>query len=151
MKKVIISLFLVFTFGIYNTWAQCDESVRKAALQGMGDAQYIRDYSVNLTKSPTEVKTGQVKFNVMLNSRSQYRFNVVNGASNADDIVMQLYDQDRMLASNREGGRTFAAFDYIVRTSKVYQLVFSFPGGQEGCAEAVVSLVRQFSEGEMNF
>ena len=87
-----------------------------------------------------------VRFNVLLNSRTQYKFNVANGAMNADDIVMQLYDKDELLSSNLVSGKKYKSFEFVCRTTKVYQLVFSFTGGEEGCAEAVLSLVKQFNE-----
>jgi len=134
-----------------NSLAQCDDSVKRQALQRMGDSQYIKDFSISLSKKPNEVKTGMIRFNVLLNSRNHYRFNVVNGPANSEQIVMQLFDQDRLLVSNFENGQLFPAFDFVCRTTKVYQLVFSFPAGVEGCAEAVLSLVRQYASGEMGF
>lgn len=151
MKKIILSLILLFTLGTVTCWSQCDDSVKKSALQEMGDSQYIKDFSISLVKKPNEVKTGMVRFNVLLNSRNHYRFNVVNGAGNPEEVIMQLYDQDRLLVSNLESGKMYKAFDFVCRTTKVYQLVFSFRGGEEGCAEAVLSLVRQYSDGEMGF
>jgi hypothetical protein len=151
MKKVIISLIMIFTLGTISVCAQCDETVRKAALQEMGDSQYIKDFSVNLKKTPNELKTGLVRFNVLLYSRNHYKFNVVNGVSNPDGIIMQLYDGDRLLGSNLDSGKMYKAFDFVCRTTKVYSLVFSFRAGEEGCAEAVLSLVKQYSEGEMGF
>ncbi len=151
MKKVIISLIIAFTFNAFNSWAQCDESIRRQALQEMGNSQYIKDFSVNLQKGPQQVNTGQMKFNVLLNSRNHYRFNVVNGNSNPTDIVMQLYDQDELIVSNRHEGKTYSNYEIVIRTTKVYQLVFSFPGGHEGCAEAVLSLVKQYTADEMPF
>ncbi|WP_062129167.1 hypothetical protein, partial [Geofilum rubicundum] len=131
--------------------AQCEEAVKKAALQEMGDAQYIKDFSITLEKGVNETTTGMVKFNVLLNSRNHYKFNVANGLSNPDDIIMQLYDKDKLLSSNLDGGKKYKGFEFICRATKVYQLVFSFSGGEEGCAEAVLSLVKQYSEGEMGF
>ena len=151
MKKVLISFLLVFGLATFSVSAQCGEAVRKTALQEMGDSQYIKDFSIELIKNNGELKTGLVKFNVLLNSRNHYRFNVVNGASNASPIIMQLYDKDKLEASNFDGGKMYKAFEYVCRTTKVYQLVFSFQGGEEGCAEAVLSLVKQYSSGEMGF
>ncbi|GAO27952.1 hypothetical protein JCM15548_14840 [Geofilum rubicundum JCM 15548] len=120
-------------------------------MQEMGDAQYIKDFSITLEKGVNETTTGMVKFNVLLNSRNHYKFNVANGLSNPDDIIMQLYDKDKLLSSNLDGGKKYKGFEFICRATKVYQLVFSFSGGEEGCAEAVLSLVKQYSEGEMGF
>jgi hypothetical protein len=151
MKKFFLNFIILLSLATFSIQAQCDETVKKAALQEMGDAQYIKDFSITLEKGVNETTTGMVKFNVLLNSRNHYKFNVANGSSNPDDIIMQLYDKDKLLSSNLDGGKKYKGFEFICRATKVYQLVFSFTGGEEGCAEAVLSLVKQYSEGEMGF
>ena len=151
MKKFFLSFIILLSVAAFSAQAQCADSVRKAALQEMGDSQYIKDFSITLTKGANESTTGMVKFNVLLNSRNHYKFNVANGAFNPEDVIMQLYDKDKLLSSNFESGKKYKGFEFICRATKVYQLVFSFSGGDEGCAEAVLSLVKQYSEGEMDF
>ncbi|MDG5799383.1 hypothetical protein QA597_03305 [Marinilabiliaceae bacterium ANBcel2] len=151
MKRVLFSLLFISSLAYISASAQCGEEVKRQALDEMGNSQYIRDYSINIEKDDGGGKTGQVKFNVLLNSRNHYRFNVVDGPSNRDKIVMQLYDEDNMLVSNYDGGTHYDSFEFVCRSTKVYSLVFSFRGGGEGCAEAVISLVKQYSEGEMGF
>jgi hypothetical protein len=151
MKKFFLNFIILLSVTTFSVQAQCEEAVRKAVLQEMGDAQYIKDFSITLEKGVNQSTTGMVKFNVLLNSRNHYKFNVANGASNPDDIIMQLYDKDKLLSSNLDGGKKYKGFEFICRATKVYQLVFSFTGGEEGCAEAVLSLVKQYSEGEMGF
>lgn len=151
MKKFFLNFIILLSLTTFSVQAQCEEAVKKAALQEMGDAQYIKDFSITLEKGVNETTTGMVKFNVLLNSRNHYKFNVANGLSNPDDIIMQLYDKDKLLSSNLDGGKKYKGFEFICRATKVYQLVFSFSGGEEGCAEAVLSLVKQYSEGEMGF
>ncbi len=150
MRKILLSFIFILALATYTVSAQCGDGIKKAALQEMGNSQYIKDYSVEIIKNHGELKTGQVKFNVILNSRNHYRFNVVNGRSNSNDIIMQLYDKDRLQVSNYDSGKMYRAVDFVCRATKVYQLVFSFPGGDEGCAEAVLSLVKQYSEAEMS-
>lgn len=149
MKKVLLGLILVLSIGSFRASAQCDESLKKQALKEMGESQYIKDFSIDLKKAKKDLKTGFVKFSVILNSRNQYRFTVVNHPSNPEEVIMQLYDGERLLISNFEGGKIGKAPDFLCRTTKVYQLTFSFRGGEEGCAEAVISLVKQYAEGEL--
>lgn len=151
MKKFFLNFIILLSVTTFSVQAQCEEAVKKAALQEMGDAQYIKDFSITLEKGVNQSTTGMVKFNVLLNSRNHYKFNVANGAANPDDIIMQLYDKDKLLSSNLDAGKKYKGFEFICRATKVYQLVFSFTGGEEGCAEAVLSLVKQYSEGEMGF
>lgn len=150
MKKVLLGLILVLSISSFSASAQqCDESLKKQALKEMGDSQYIKDFSIDLRKAKKDMKTGFVKFSVILHSRNQYRFTVVNHPGNPEEVVMQLFDGDRMLISNFEGGKISKAPDFVCRTTKVYHLTFSFRGGEEGCAEAVISLVKQYAEGEL--
>ncbi len=149
MRKFIISLVLLFTVSLTYSYAQCGEELLKTALKEMGDSQYIKDFEVNMIKDKKDVKTGYVKFSVVLNSRSHYQFNVVNGSSNIDQVVMQLFDGDKMIVSNYEGGKFYTSFQFICRTTKIYTLQFFFKNGDEGCARSVLSLVKQYTEGEM--
>ncbi|MGM0375852.1 MAG: hypothetical protein ACQEQ0_03685 [Bacteroidota bacterium] len=150
MKKILFGFVFLFALSAGNAFGQCDqEALLEQALDEMGDGQYIKDFVVELDKGENESKTGYVKYSVILNSQSQYKFNVVNADSNTEDVQMQLYDGDKLLANNRVDGEMREAFGFICRSTKVYKLVFSFRGGEEGCARAVLSLTKQLSEDEM--
>ncbi|NPA36441.1 MAG: hypothetical protein GXO47_06295 [Chlorobi bacterium] len=149
MKKILVSLLVflsVFTFAS----AQCNsEALLKQALKEMGNGQYIKDFKIELFKAKKSMKTGYVKYSVVLQSRSQYKFNVVDDPSNAEKVIMQLYYNDKLLVSNFEKGKFYKSFQFICGKTGVYNLVFSYRGGAEGCSSAVLSLVKQFSESEM--
>ena len=150
MKKILFGFVFLFALSAGNAFGQCDqEALLKQALDDMGDGQYIKDFVVDLKKGENDSKTGYVKYSVILNSQSQYKFNVVNAPSNTEKAQMQLYDGDKLLASNRMDGEIRDAFGFICRSTKVYKLVFSFRGGEEGCARAVLSLTKQLKEGDM--
>ncbi|SMO57868.1 hypothetical protein SAMN06265379_10355 [Saccharicrinis carchari] len=151
MKKILILALLMLSVVYTTTDAQCGDDLLKKALKEMGDAQYIKDFNIDLTNVKKDTKTGYVKFSVILNSRSHYKFNTTDGAGNSEKVIMQLYDGDKMLVSNYEGGKMYEAFEFICQKSKVYSLVFSYQGGAEGCSKAVMSLVKQYTEGEMKF
>ncbi|MGQ1890203.1 hypothetical protein ACT29H_07145 [Thermophagus sp. OGC60D27] len=150
MKKVLFSFFFIFALGSVGVFAQCDhDALLKQALDEMGSGQYIKDFIVDLKKGNGQ--SGSVKYSVILNSRSQYKFNVVDGDGNSEKVLMELYDGEKLLVSNRAQGKMYKAFGFICRSTKVYSLVFSFPEGNEGCARAVLSLQKQFQSGEMGF
>ncbi len=149
MRKLIFTLLLFVGLGLSGANAQCNhEALLKNALGQMGDGQYIKDFIVDLK---SDGKSGTVKYSVILNSRSQYKFNVVNADSNAEKVHMRLFDGERMLVSNKADGKMYGAFGFVCRSTKVYSLVFSFPEGNEGCARAVLSLQKQFAAGEGGF
>ncbi len=149
MKKIIISLFVLFSVFSFSGYAQCGEDLLKQALKEMGDGQYIKDFKIELLKAKKDTKTGYVKFSVVLQSRSQYKFNVVDEPANAEKAIMQLYFNDKRLVSNFENGKHYKSCGFVCGKTGVYNLVFSFKGGAEGCSSAVLSLVKQFSESEM--
>ncbi len=118
-------------------------------VEEMSDGQYIKDFKIELLKAKKDTKTGYVKFSVVLQSRSQYKFNVVDEPANAEKAIMQLYFNDKRLVSNFENGKHYKSCGFVCGKTGVYNLVFSFKGGAEGCSSAVLSLVKQFSESEM--
>ncbi len=148
MKKILFSL-LILAVSVLAVQAQCGEVLLKQALKEMGNGQYIKDYPVDLVKEKKDSNTGYVKYSIILNSRSQYRFTIINGTSNSESVIAQLYDGERLLATNYDGGKMYKSFEVVIGKTKVYNLVFSFKGGAEGCASAVQSLVKQFTAEEM--
>lgn len=151
MKKILVLAFLLISVASVTSYAQCGDDLLKMALKEMGDAQYLKDFTIDFKKAKKDTKTGFIKFSVILNSRSHYKFNTANGTGNPEKVIMQLYDGDKMLGSNFESGKMYKSFEFVCRKSKVYNIVFSFRGGAEGCSKGVMSLVKQYSAGEMNF
>lgn len=143
MKKFIYSFFVLFTFTAVSASAQCGDDLLKTALKAMGTSQYIKDFTVEMVKEKKDTKTGYVKFSVFLNSKTQYKFTIVNGESNAENIILQLKENDALKASNFHNGKMYEEFQWVCNKSGIYQLYFSFKGGQEGCAKSVLSLVKQ--------
>lgn len=143
MKKIFISLLIVFGALTVGANAQCGDDLLKQALKEMGDSQYIRDFSVELIKDKKDMKTGYVKFSVVMNSKTQYKFNIVNGTTNPEKVVLQLFDGEEMKASNLYKGKLYNEFQWVCHKTGVYNIRFSFKGGAEGCAKSVMSLVKQ--------
>lgn len=149
MRRIVIATLFFCSLFTMTSYAQCGEVLLKQALKEIGDGQYIKDFNIDLKKESKEANTGYVKFSIILQSRSQYRFNLANSTSNTENVILQLYDGDALLASNFDKGKLYKSFDVIIGKTKVYNLVFSFKGGVEGCASAVQSLVKQFTAEEM--
>lgn len=143
MKKILLVIAVLFSLSTVSVFAQCGDDIMKQALKEMGNAQYLKDFSIDLVKPKKDAKTVGVQFSVILNSKSTYSFNVVNGTSNSEDLIMQLYDGEKLLGTNFDNGKFYKAFAIQIGTTKVYKLVFSFRGGEEGCGKSVLSLVSQ--------
>lgn len=153
MKKILCSLVFILISSIAALYAQCDESVMQQALKDMGDSQYIKDFTIEMKKPKNDpnAKTVDVTFKVILNSKNHYKFTMANSPSNSENVIMQLYDGENQVASNLNSGKVYKSTEFICRTTKAYSLRFSYQNGGEGCSAAVLSLVKQYSEGEMGF
>ncbi len=149
MKKILFSLLILFYVFSFSSYAQCDEDLLKQALQEMGDGQYIKDFKIELLNAKNDMKSGQIKFSIVLQSKSQYKFNVVDDSSNKEKTTLQLYYSDKLLVSNFDKGKHYKSCQFICGKTGIYKLVFSFKGGEDGCSSSVLSLVKQFSESEM--
>ena len=126
--------------------AQCGDELMKTALGAMGSYQYIKDFEVNL---PAGASAEGTKFSVVLNSRTHYQINIANGSSNAEDVIIQIYDGDKLIGANQANGKTFPAFQFICSKTGAYKLHVFCAGGGQACARAVLSLVKQYTETEM--
>ncbi|MGN0029824.1 MAG: hypothetical protein ACI35Q_08885 [Marinilabiliaceae bacterium] len=145
MKKILLALVAIFTMASAAS-AQCGDELMKQALGAMGNYQYIKDFDIKLAAGTS--KTGS-KFSVVLNSRTHYQVNIANGSSNAENVVVEIYDGDNLIGSNSANGKVFTAFQFICSKTGVYKLHVCTAGNTEACARAVLSLVKQYSEAEM--
>lgn len=145
IKRTIAIVAMALGMGAAS-WAQCGDELMKAALGAMGNYQYIKDFDIKLQAgTSTEGK----KFSLVLNSRTHYQVNIANGSSNSENVVVAIYDGDKLIGVNQANGKTFPAFQFICSKTGAYKLHVYCPGGTEACARAVLSLVKQYSEAEM--
>ena len=145
MKKLVV-LVTMMICALMQANAQCGDELMKTALGAMGSYQYIKDFEVNLPAGASKEGT---KFSVVLNSRTHYQINVANGSTNAEDVIIQIYDGDKLIGANQANGKTFSAFQFICSKTGAYKLHVFCAGGGQACARAVLSLVKQYTEAEM--
>ena len=120
--------------------AQCGDELMKAALAAMGDKQYIKDFDVKLAAGAA----AGTEFKVILNSKTKYQINIANGASNSENIVVEVYDGDKLLGTSSMGGKVYTAFQIDCSKTAPYKLHVYTIGKTEACARAVLSLVAQY-------
>lgn len=145
MKKFLLSLIAIFAMAS-SVNAQCGDELMKQALGAMGNYQYIKDFDIKLNAGTS--KTGS-KFTVVLNSRTHYQVNIANGSSNTENVVVEIYDGDKLIGSNNANGKVFTAFQFICSKTGAYKLHVCTNGDSDACARAVLSLVKQYTEAEM--
>lgn len=145
MKQILLSIIAIFAMAS-SVNAQCGDELMKQALGAMGNYQYIKDFDIKLAAGTS--KTG-TKFSVVLNSRTHYQVNIANGSANSENVVVEIYDGDKLIGSNSANGKVFTAFQFICSKTGAYKLHVCTSGDTEACARAVLSLVKQYSEAEM--
>ena len=145
MKQILLSIIAIFAMAS-SVNAQCGDELMKQALGAMGNYQYIKDFDIKLAAGTS--KTGS-KFSVVLNSRTHYQVNIANGSANSENVVVEIYDGDKLIGSNSANGKVFTAFQFICSKTGAYKLHVCTSGDTEACARAVLSLVKQYSEAEM--
>ena len=145
MKQILLSIIAIFVMAS-SVNAQCGDELMKQALGAMGNYQYIKDFDIKLAAGTS--KTGS-KFSVVLNSRTHYQVNIANGSANSENVIVEIYDGDKLIGSNSANGKVFTAFQFICSKTGAYKLHVCTSGDTEACARAVLSLVKQYSEAEM--
>ena len=145
MKQILLSIIAIFAMAS-SVNAQCGDELMKQALGAMGNYQYIKDFDIKLAAGTS--KTGS-KFSVVLNSRTHYQVNIANGSANSENVVVEIYDGDKLIGSNSANGKVFTAFQFICSKTGAYKLHVCTSGDTEACARAVLSLVKQYSEADM--
>lgn len=144
MKKIILAIIALIGVASAAS-AQCGDDLMKKALGAMGGYQYIKDFDINV---PAGAKDG-TSFSIVLNSRTHYQINVANGAANPEHVTIKIIDKNsgKLIGINASNGKVFDTFQFICGKTGAYILQVTCPG--EGCARAVLSLVKQYTEAEM--
>ncbi len=145
MKKLFFLIAVLF-FSAGSSFGQCGDELMKQALGAMGSYQYIKDFDIKLSGGTSKVGT---KFSVVLNSRTHYQVNIANGSANTENVVVEIYDGDKLIGSNSANGKVFTAFQFICSKTGAYKLHVCTQGDTEACARAVLSLVKQYTAAEM--
>lgn len=139
MKRFLFTLALIVA-ALAGANAQCGDELMKQALGAMGNNQYIKDFDIKLAAATS--KTG-TKMSVVLNSHTKYQINVANGAKNAENVVIQIFDGDKLIGSNFFNGKVFDKFGFVCTKTGAYKLHVYCNAGGDACARAVLSLVEQ--------
>ena len=106
MKQILLSIIAIFVMAS-SVNAQCGDELMKQALGAMGNYQYIKDFDIKLAAGTS--KTGS-KFSVVLNSRTHYQVNIANGSANSENVVVEIYDGDKLITEIKEQTPNFQPY-----------------------------------------
>ncbi len=144
MKKFFL-IIATLLFSLSNIMAQCGDELVDDCASDIGGATYLKDFRVQLEKAEKNKPAPVQRISVVLNSGTQYKFNVCNAPEYEGKAIVQLYDNARLLGStlNISTGKLYDSFVLSCSKNGVYYIFVSFQEGMEGCSAAILSYVEQ--------
>ncbi len=142
MKKILlISALLIFSTGLVNQIkAQSEDELVEICGMVAKEATYLKDFKIRLDAGdppPTQ------RFSVILKKDIKYRFSVCNSKDFEGKVILELYDNNRLLATTYvvATGKDYPSIDYICTKTGAYHLFFKFKEGKPGLAVGLLSMV----------
>jgi hypothetical protein len=143
MKNMWIILLLSLLFvgiSMPKAHAQSEDDLVEICAMVAGDATFLKDFKIRLDAGdppPTQ------RFSVILKKGIKYRFSVCNSKDFDGKVVLQLLDNNRLLATTYivATGTDHPTIDYVCTRTGAYHLFFNFRDGKPGLAVGLLSLV----------
>lgn len=131
--------FLLFGLSI-KSMAQSEDDLVEICGMIAQDATFLKDFTIRLDAGdppPTQ------RFSVILKKGIKYRFSVCNSKDFEGKVVLQLLDNNRLLATTYvvASGKDYPSIDYVCTKTGAYHLFFNFREGKPGLAVGLLSLV----------
>ena len=143
MKRILLAVAIIWVglaFTARNANAQSEEELVQICGMVAGEAQYLKDFRVKLDAGdPPPVQ----RIPILLKKDVKYRFTVCNSKDYEGKVVLQLFDNNRMLATTYVigTGKDYPSIDWVCTKTGAYHLFFSFRDGKAGLAVGLLSLV----------
>ena len=142
MKKILFLLLVVLMGVTYfnKVNAQSEEELVQICTMVAGDAEYLKDFRIKLDAGdPPPVQ----RFPILLKKYIKYRFTVCNSKDYEGKVILQLFDNNRQLATTYivATGKDYPYIDWVCTKTGAYHLVYSFRDGKAGLAVGLLSMV----------
>lgn len=142
MKKILFLLLVVLMGVTYfnKVNAQSEEELVQICTMVAGDAEYLKDFRIKLDAGdPPPVQ----RFPILLKKDIKYRFTVCNSKDYEGKVILQLFDNNRQLATTYivATGKDYPYIDWVCTKTGAYHLVYSFRDGKAGLAIGLLSMV----------
>lgn len=144
MKKLIITLSLLFTIGLLSFGQTSDPLVGKCIISAGDNARYLKDFRIQLGKAPAESEL-RFKANMSLWKNTKYRFDLCNTSDSKGQLILSIKDDANKIVTSsfdQKTGKTYSFVTFTCNKSGIYQLNYDFKNGQQGSGVGVVSLVK---------
>ena len=144
MKKIIIALVIIFSFGILTYGQVTDPLISNCATNAGVNAKYLKDFRIQLGKSPTQNDL-RYKTNMSLWKNTKYRFTMCNAVNSKGQLILAIKDDTNKLilsSFDKKSGKIYPFVDFECQKSGIYQISYDFTDGQQGSGVGVVSMIK---------
>ena len=144
MKKTIITLTILFTFGFLAFGQVTDPLISKCAINAGTNAKYLKDFRIQLGKAATRSEL-RYKANMSLWKNTKYRFTMCNAQNSNGQLILAIKDDTNKLilsSFDKKTGKIFSFVDFECQKSGIYQISYDFTNGQQGSGVGVVSMIK---------
>jgi hypothetical protein len=140
-NKFLIFAVLFFLMGFSGTaFAQTEDELVEICGMIAKDATFLKDFKVRLDAGdPPPLQ----RFSVILKKDIKYRFSVCNSKDMEGKVVLELFDNNRLIATTYviATGKDYPSIDVVCQKTGAYHLSFKFKEGKPGLAVGLLSLV----------
>ena len=144
MKKTIITLTLLFTFGLLSSGQVTDPLISNCITNTGANARYLKDFRIQLGKAVSQNEL-RYKANMSLWKNTKYRFTMCNAENSKGQLILSIKDDSNkeILSSlDKKTGKIFSFVDFECQKSGIYQISYDFANGQQGSGVGVVSMIK---------
>ena len=144
MKKIVITLTILFTFGFMSFGQVTDPLISNCAINAGANAKYLKDFRIQLGKAATQTDL-RYKTNMSLWKNTKYRFTMCNAQNSKGQLILSIKDDTNKLilsSFDKKTGKIFSFVDFECQKSGIYQISYDFTNGQQGSGVGVVSMIK---------
>jgi hypothetical protein len=144
MKKTVITLTILLTFGLMSFGQVTDPLISNCAINAGTNAKYLKDFRIQLGKAATQ-SDFRYKANMSLWKNTKYRFTMCNATNSKGQLIIAIKDDTNKLilsSFDKKTGKIFSFVDFECQKSGIYQIHYDFSNGQQGSGVGVVSMIK---------
>ena len=144
----LFALFAILLLSGNSNLLQAQSGQELVDICGMvaGEATYLKDFQIKLDAAKPGEEPPSTRYSIVLSKSTEYLFSICNSNDYSGQAIFQLYDNNRLLATNYvvATGQSYPQVKFKCSTTGVYHIITSFKEGEQGLAVALLSFVERF-------
>lgn len=143
MKKLIYILVLLVVIPFY-AFSQTDDLINKCNMSAGENTTYLKDFVVELPKALKTTDLPVHKANMYLMKNMKYRFTLCNQDNSKGELILSVYEGEKLITTSfiEKTDKLYSSVDLICNKTGLYQLRYTFKGGEQGVGVGIVSMIK---------